>query len=273
MAKTPPGYVIYEGPSQLDPNTNIVAIVNCIDHRSDNEKTGAMAQSFILRTDMKPNEAVRQGLDHAICGRCPYAGGKGCYVGIKMVCSVYGAFKRGSYVKATPVEVATLVTARVKAKWLHGLRFGSYGDPAAVPFEVWQPLMDGVRAVGGRTSGYTHQWSDQYAYMGRTADPRFRTLAMASTHNLADARRAEQDGWRAFTVFDDEADLRNAGMAMCPASKEAGYRKTCGTCGSQSACNGRKSEGDRRVSIGIVVHGTEVTKARARAATAALKDS
>ena len=259
-AKEPVGFIVYQGPSALDPSTEIVVIVNRLKGNCTNEKTGRMAQSFILRTDMKPNEAVKSKADVAVCGECPYAHGAGCYVSMKMVCSVYNAFKRGSYGVATPAEIGTLMADRVKRRILDGFRSGTYGDPAAAPFEVWEAMISPVRLAGGRTSGYTHQWSERYAYMGRTADPRFRMLMMASTHGAVDTLVAQAAGYRAFASFSSEAELRAADVAACPATKESGFRRTCGTCGKQSACNGRRDEDDRRVSMGIVVHGNQYIK-------------
>lgn len=263
MAKTksPVGFLVYEGPSVVDPSVPIAVIVNRVMGNATNAKTGAMAQSFIIRTDMKPNEAVRAGQDHAICGMCPYAGGKGCYVSIKMVCSVYAAYQRGSYKAVSPETVGNLCGALVEIGMLSGFRAGSYGDPAAAPYGVWEALMKPVREAGGKTSGYTHQWSEKYAYAGRTADPAFRSLLMASAHGPVDALLANAGGWRAFTTFGSAEELKATDrMVMCPASKEAGHRLTCATCGGQSACNGRKSMDDRRANIGIVVHGSNYVK-------------
>ena len=53
----PLGYILYEGPSQID-GAPIVVIVNKIDG-SDNAKTGAMVQTFIIRSDVAPTEALR----------------------------------------------------------------------------------------------------------------------------------------------------------------------------------------------------------------------
>jgi hypothetical protein len=269
-SKKPTGFLVYEGPSALDPSVNIAVIINRVFGNATNAKTGAMAQSFILRTDMKPNLAVRLGADHAICGLCPYAGGKGCYVSMKMVCSVYSAYKRGSYAKAAPETVGMLCASLVGIGMLDGFRSGSYGDPAAAPASVWESLITPVRLAGGKTSGYTHQWAENYAFEGRVADPAFKGLLMASAHGPVDALLANAAGWRAFTTFGSVDELKEAGhMAMCPASKEAGQRRTCATCGGQTACNGRKSESDRRVNIGIVVHGSNYVKGMAAAANEA----
>jgi hypothetical protein len=45
------GYIAYEGPSLID-GAPIVVIVNKIDDGSDNAKTGAIVQSFIIRADV-----------------------------------------------------------------------------------------------------------------------------------------------------------------------------------------------------------------------------
>lgn len=268
--KQPVGFLVYEGPSVVDPSVPIAVIVNRVFGNATNAKTGAMAQSFIIRTDMKPNEAVRSKQDHAICGTCPYAGGNGCYVSIKMVCSVYAAYKRGSYREASPDTVGQLCASLVEIGMLSGFRAGSYGDPAAAPVGVWEAMMNPVRDAGGKTSGYTHQWSPRYAYQGRTADPAFRSLLMASAHGPVDALLANADGWRTFTTFGSAEELKMAGnTVMCPASKEAGHRRTCATCGGQSACNGRRSLEDRRANIGIVIHGNSAVKSKAAVSNAA----
>ena len=266
--KLPLGFIVYEGPSEIDPSVNIAVIVNCLKTRSVNSKTGALAQTYIIRTDMKPNEAVRTGADHAVCGRCPFAGGKGCYVLIKTVCSVYAAYKRGRYTRKTPDEVGAVCASLVRKRWLSGLRVGTYGDPAAAPVSAWAPMVHAVRAVNGKTSGYTHQWAEKYAFEGRTADAAFKDLVMASAHGATDAGEAAAKGWRAFTVFSTLAELRQTGrMALCPATNEANNRHSCSSCGGQTACNGRKGLEDRRVNIGVVVHGAHPLKRKAEIAT------
>lgn len=72
------GFVVYDGPSAID-GERIVVIV-CALERSRNAKTGHMVQTYILRADMHPIEAVRTGADVSICGGCKHRGdgtGKG----------------------------------------------------------------------------------------------------------------------------------------------------------------------------------------------------
>lgn len=108
------GSVIYEGPSRID-GAPIVVIVTGLTTSSDNTKTDDMVQSWILRSDVSPLEALRTRADASICGGCPHrpqsVGFKrvkgitvqtwfkrSCYVDVsKAPTSVWKAYKRGSY--------------------------------------------------------------------------------------------------------------------------------------------------------------------------------
>ena len=94
--RKPTGFVIYEGQSLLD-GAPIVAIALT---GSSNPKTGDMVQTYILRQDVRPAEALRTGQDASICGDCkhrPLLGGA-CYVvvaqGPTVVWKGYKAGKR-----------------------------------------------------------------------------------------------------------------------------------------------------------------------------------
>ncbi len=58
----PRGFVLYQGPSLLD-GLPIVAIATM---RSTNPKTGPVPQTWILRADVPPMDAVRTGADASI---------------------------------------------------------------------------------------------------------------------------------------------------------------------------------------------------------------
>jgi len=89
------GYIAYEGPSLID-GKPIVVIINKLDG-SDNAKTGAIVQSFIIRSDVAPTDALKTGADVSICGQCPHRpilardnGQAPCYVNVgRSVRSVY----------------------------------------------------------------------------------------------------------------------------------------------------------------------------------------
>ena len=231
MAKKLPGLVFYRGPSEID-GSPIVAIATL---QSANSKTGNMIQTWILRSDQHPVEAVQTGDDAAICGACPLRGllGKrGCYVNVSQApTAIYAAFKAGNYPQFDPCQCEHV-------KYLRGrtLRLGAYGDPAAVPLQAWRPLLS---RVAGRT-GYTHQW--------KTCDPGWRDYVMASVESVKDLRTAQNAGWRTFRARGQYSPLA-PGEIVCPASKEGGERLTCETC---LACDGGRVS---KASVSVIAHG------------------
>lgn len=240
--------IIYKGPSLID-GAPIVVIAP--PGRSTNRKTGAMLQTYILRADVSPTEAIRTGADSSICGMCPHRGdvvrggtpGKGrtCYVNVGQgALAVWKAYGRGRYADVSG-----------RHEWIRHIgrgrmvRLGTYGDPGAVPAAIWGAL---VSDAEGHT-GYTHQW--------RTS-PDLRGLCMASADSLAEAGEAHDEGWRTFRVAMPHEPARVAGEARCPASKEAGAKIQCAEC---RACGG---DDGRRASIVIQAHGGFATMANVR---------
>ena len=258
LASMPAGFVVYRGPSLID-GAPIVVIVNTITS-SANAKIGRMAQVWFIRADVAPNVAIKSGRDVAVCGGCPFAGDNGCFVDMRPLMSVWHAFERGSYKDATPEQVGELIALAFNMGKNDGIRLGAYGDPAAAPFEVLEALVGPVKAMGAATTGYTHAWGG-YSAPGHVADPRLPSLVMASGHTAADERAARAAGYRSFISQPTPAPI--AATAACPASAEAGKRKTCSECG---ACNGMRSMLDKRASMRIAVHGSAYKVARSIAA-------
>jgi len=60
-----------QGVSELDKVTPVVVLAS---FESANVKTGNMIQTWILRADIAPNVAIREGSDTAVCGNCPHRG-------------------------------------------------------------------------------------------------------------------------------------------------------------------------------------------------------
>jgi len=242
--------IIYQGPSMFD-GKEIVAIVTGIRSSSANEKTGSMLQTWILAVDDAPNALVREGRDSTVCGDCTYAGGRGCYVRTgEAPLSVWRAYHRGSYqnIAGDLDAIATLGAGRM-------VRIGSYGDPAAVPIDIWEAFASRSTAH----TGYTHAWR-------RLTDRRWRGLLMASCDLPSDRVVASLRGWRTFRVSDDLDSARMRGEMTCPASVEAGKAKTCADC---HACDGGRGEGFSTRDVTIRLHGA--TSKRARAAIASLR--
>lgn len=225
------GMIVWQGASLID-GSPIVVLATGFSAGSANSKTGDMLQTFILRADIDPMTALREGEDVSICGVCPHkgkaAGGTGaCYVRVYHApLSTWRAWQRGN---AEPFDIERFRGRRV--------RFGSYGDPAAVPLSVWQKLA----AVAEGTTGYTHQW--------RAADPGFASLCMASADSVEDRRAARLMGYRTFRVRTVGSE-KERGEVVCPASEEAGKLTQCAAC---MQCGGTGN--GRTADITIEAHG------------------
>lgn len=205
--------VFWKGPSVLtgDP---IVGLLCGIKTPSHNEKTGPMVQAMILRDDIPPTEAVKFGGDAAICGDCPLRSGsnigRACYV-IWWLSpqNAWKAYKRGAYDWCS----ANVVAPSLKGK---AVRVAAYGDPAAIPFEEWEALLEYV----SDWTGYTHLW--------RSCDSRFKRLLMASVETTKQGEQARALGWRTFRSGREPVNGKLE--VSCPASREMGHRTTCDRC-------------------------------------------
>jgi len=205
--------IIYNGPSLLD-GKPIVVIAT---YSKRNKKTGHVVQTYILRSDINPLEASKTGADVSICGNCPMRGEpttdpkrkiakkRKCYVNLGQgVLIVFKSYKRGVYKEGDP---RTMGRDRF-------VRVGTYGDPAAVPSEVWDELL----AEADTWTAYTHQ------------KPWRPDIAMQSADSHSEAIAHWKAGRRTFRVIADLGDIDKTNEALCPASKEAGRRVQCTAC-------------------------------------------
>ena len=221
------GHVFYEGTSRIDGTSPVVLIVTL---GSRNTKTGDMDQAWILRRDVHPLVAARNGQDVAICGDCRHRelNARSCYVNVQFApAAIYRAYKAGAYERGR--------VADLRGRFV---RLGAYGDPAAIPLDVWEPMLD---KLAGWT-GYTHQW--------RTCSRAFKRFLMASVDTEAEFVEARSEGWRTFRVRQTPSLLD--GEIVCPASREAGHRTTCERC---RLCSGTAHGNGAAKSIAIYAHG------------------
>lgn len=230
------GFIIYDGPSQLD-GFPIVAILT---HGSSNPKTGPMSQVWIMRSDLPPGAAAASGADASVCGDCMHrpANLGSCYVNIwQAPRRVYETFFAGKYERVAPLRAYT-----------SAVRLGAYGDPAAVPLQVWHDLLFHKPIW----TGYTHQWR-------HLEDPAWRALLMASTDSVEETQEAQAAGWRTFRVRrKDDAALPNE--FVCPASAESQHTAAQHTCLSCRSCNGKRPGRDNQASAVIIVHGSKARR-------------
>lgn len=231
-AEHPTGtFVAWEGRSPFtgDP------VVLIITPQSRNEKTGPMAQAWLLLRDVSPFDAVKSKKDAAICGGCVRRGldaeRRSCYVNLfNGPTRIWTAYRDGSY------PTLNIGAAGRRLRGLH-LRLTAYGDPAVLPLRIWQNLL---REVAGWT-GYTHLWN--------WCDPGFRKLFMASVDTDAEQALAVAGGWRTFRARLPDQPV-HPWEIVCPASDEGGKRTTCVAC---RLCRGQGRPGAK--SITIIEHG------------------
>lgn len=225
--------ILYEGPSMLD-GAPIVVIATA---GSDNAKTGPMVQTWILLRDNDPIEASQAVADGSICGDCPHrrSTGGACYVTLHQApLSVWRAYHRGVY--SGPEAARKVARALERGA---SVRLGAYGDPAAVPAQVWRDFV--AQSKQGHT-GYTHQWRNPVA-------AELRTLCMASCDTDDDVADAVAAGWRYFRVLGTN-DAPPARSVECLSDSKG---KTCTECG---LCDGARADRDiQPISVWIRVHG------------------
>jgi len=248
-----PGFIFYEGASRIDRKP----IVGIATYGTANAKTGDLVQTWILRSDIHPIDSINTGADESICGSCPLRGriadaserthkatkfpgetvnkGRSCYVLVQNApLQIFNGYKRGLY-PVLGLEHRHLLLGR-------GLRYGSYGDPVAIPMKSWDVLAE--LCTGKAEPGYTHQWKiKKFSNWSKRI--------MASTHSAGENAVAQAAGWRTFRTITDVSEKVDNEI-ICPASVEGGFRATCETCG---ACNGRRDISDVRANVAIVAHG------------------
>lgn len=217
------GYVLFEGASVLD-GAPIVVVATM---STANEKTGSMIQTWIMRSDVSPIEASAKKLDSSVCGMCPHRTSLqgACYVTLHQApLSVWKSYKKGNYKHLDSGDL-THFTGKF-------IRLGAYGDPAAVPFDVWQNVLN---VVAGNT-GYTHQLHHKHF------DARIATVCQISADTEKQAQDAWKKGYKTFRVKTENMRTLDNEMACVNVS----HNITCLDCG---LCDGK------RTNVVIDVHG------------------
>jgi hypothetical protein len=247
--------IIYQGKSLLDSKTDIVCIATGAENNSNNIKTGGMLQTWILNANVDPVSANRTGADISICGHCIHKGHpknpnenrgfarkRSCYVNLVFAPNqIFKTYKRGGYpIAQKRADLEDLGRKKI-------VRLGAYGDPAAVPRDIWEDLL---KYSSGRT-GYSHQIIDSNLQLNQQFAP-LADICMISADTIEQARIAWSQGLRTYRVVSDLSDVDRQKEIICPASKEAGAITTCAKC---KLCSGSKGKAQKARSVAIVVHG------------------
>ena len=217
------GYVVYEGPSAIN-GKPIVAILTL---KSNNVKTGNMAQLWIMARDTAPHIAKKEGNDDAVCGDCPIK--KECYVlTFQGPLSVWNAYQRGTYLNISNEFAKSKKFIDTSLMFLFNLsiRFGAYGDPAALPKWLIKNIAENCKDF----TGYTHQWNK----------PKFNFLNnyfMASVESVGQHIAAQSFGFRTFRIKSQNMPIGDSEFE-CPADTRGLQCIDCMLCnGSKQANN------------------------------------
>jgi hypothetical protein len=200
---------------------------------TNNEKTGDMVQTWILRSDVEPHKALQTGEDASVCGDCVHrpANQGSCYVTVfQAPLAVFRAYHRGSYSHDVQQFEQRLATRK--------LRIGAYGDPAAAPASIW--LRYAGIALGN--TGYTHQLDHP------SFDPAILGAVMVSADTQAQAEVLQARGIRYFRTVREGIDKPLARREVECLSDSVG--KSCADC---LLCDG----GTKGQSVYINIHGSK----------------
>jgi len=219
LKKKKSGIILWSGKSLID-GKRIMVIATGIFEKTANRKTGNMIQTYILRRDIDPMLARRMGEDFSICGDCKHREQSTCYVNLcHGPIPIYRAYHDGSYKNFEKEDIEYFRDRYI--------RIGSYGDPAAIPFEVWENICNTAKGW----TGYTHQW--------KTCDQRIKKYCMASVDSITGYMKefdlAQSMEWRTFRVRESLNNELRDNEFICPASKEGDIKTDCQHC---NACNG-----------------------------------
>lgn len=220
MKNTPStnGFILFE-------DNQRVVIATGFTTRSENVKTGNMIQIWVLVKAENPIDALRSGSDALVCGGCPLRGTLGknraCYVNLGQApLAVWRTYTAGRYATLERSEVANKFTNRV-------VRFGAYGDPVFMPYD----LVHDIAQVARKHTGYTHQWQNPLF-------DAYKQFFMASADSADLAVKAHAQGWRTFRVA-PEGNLQLGQREILCANTTRGV--TCEQCGLCNGASGAKS--------------------------------
>ena len=186
--------------------------LSCVHRKSENVKTGDMAQLSILPVRMTATDAIKQKKDSIICGDCPLRASLGgeCYVNPVTYNAPQQAYA------AQPVQDVPKIDKP--------LRLGAYGDPAFIPIDKLTELVD---SSNGHT-GYTHQW--------HKVDAQYSALLMASIDHVDNGEtreKAKDLGYRTFRILKHGQQLET-GEILCPNTTKGITCAQCKLCAGTS---------------------------------------
>jgi len=221
---------IYDGVSMLDGEM----IQAYYTHKSKNTKTGNIPQVMFIAKNILPTDALKNGADKSVCGKCPLRPINGnpkkdsCYVNCGYGANaIFNANRRGNI----PINESMYELTNDK---IDVQRVGSYGDASCIPKSV----SDKILTLAKKTLSYTHQWKD------KTKDY-LKSFCMASVHNIKDAIQAQKQGFRTFRTLKFACERLLDNEMVC-----LNFTKGI-TCQKCKLCSGLQSNGAKSIVIPI----------------------
>lgn len=197
--------------------------------------TFSMSQYHLANSGAQITMKQFFALDEANCLDCPYSGNSGnagCYTHKYMQYSGFLSMLRS--IKLEELGPLTRSKGADIVEMCYGkyVRFGTYGEPSLMPIS----LVEAMVYVAKTWTGYTHQWSKDWASS-------YGRYFMASTHNDEESSKAKDLGYRSFiSVIPD----KKVSGINCPASSEQGFKSNCEKCG---LCSGMLGKGKKNIWI------------------------
>ena len=211
---------VWKGASLIDQNP-IILLCSGLTIPSTNKKTGWMIQTYILREDIPPHKAVWEGEDISICGNCKLRENRwkkkgelnGCYVNVaRAPLSIWKSYKKGNIPYIKPENLPN--------RYNRPIRKGSYGEPAIVPYSIWEKLQKTTSKVG---SSYTHMWNEP------NFDKQFLKTGMASVDSSEEKIIANKMGARTYRIIDDMKEMHDDEI-LCPNTTQQRQCFECNLC-------------------------------------------
>ena len=173
-------------------------------------------------------------LDESNCLDCPYSGNSGsgkCYTHKFQQYTGFLSMLRS--IKANQLTPLTSQKREAIIKMCTGsyVRFGTYGEPSLVPLYLIRQMAEASSTWTGYTHQYLKPWAKEYGQ-----------YFMASAHNQYDAHVAHDKSYRSFIASQNNDE----DAVSCPASKEAGFKSNCASCG---LCSGTLGRGKTNIKI------------------------
>ena len=244
MKKPRNARIIYQGPSVLNPNEEIIAVLT---FGSGNKKTGNLWTLFffpakLLGVEVRNGALLRylsSGGDQSVCEGCIHSskGFGDCYTWpllnkgpARMIESLQNRINAGENVYLDFYELMIMLN-----NFKPMVRLGGYGDPVCLPKSHLNYFLGAEIDI----LGYTHMWHkinpNDRAY--------YQSFLMASVDSQMQKEFAQAKGWRTFRVGQKKDEIDKNTEFHCPASKEMQKKLmkliTCKDC---KKCNGNRSK-------------------------------